>query len=259
MNTNLILGEAVASLRAMPSASVDLAVYDPPYATISGGTPDDDRRPSGILESNDGKIFSFNDIEPDDYLPELHRVLKDQAHVYMMCNVLGLRNGVIQDCEKYGFQLHNLLVWRKNNVTPNRWYMKNVEYTLMLRKGKAFPINVPGSKTAIDVNQHPRDLITTWDPAAEFPYAMDFDNVKTPKPHPTAKPVELMKTYIENSSQPGDTVLDMFMGAGSTGIACQELDRDFIGVEMDPEYYAVACKRMGIETSQMYQAMEELI
>lgn len=256
MTLELHCDGAVKTLRQMESESIDLAVFDPPYATISGGTPDDARRPTGILEANDGKIFSMNDIQPGEYLPELHRVLKENAHAYMMTNGYNLfEKDILSVVKRHGFKVHNLLPWKKNNATPNRWYMKDVEYTIFMRKGKAFQINRPGDKTAQCVDRHPRDLVTDWDPNAEFPYALDHSNVSSPKPHPTAKPVNLMKTFVENSSKPGQVVLDMFMGAGSTGIACEELDRDFVGVELDPEYFEVACTRLGY---QHWSALELL-
>jgi DNA modification methylase len=262
MTIQLHCTEAVALLRGMEDESIDLAVFDPPYETIKGGHPDDPRRPTGILEANDGKIFALNDIRPDDYLPELWRVLKPDAHVYLMTNGYNLfEKDVLQAVKRHGFKVHNLLPWRKNNATPNRWYMKDVEYTIFMRKGKAFQINSPGAKTSRSVDWHPNDLPTDWDPDAEFPYPLDHDNVKSPKPHPTAKPVNLMKTYVENSSVVGDVVLDLFMGAGSTGLACVELDRDFIGIELDPTYFNVACLRLGYDhyAAGELAGIEELI
>jgi len=170
---------------------VDLAVFDPPYPTISGGSNEDGGgdwdRPGGLLTPNDGKIFELNDIDPEEYLPEIYRVLAEDAQCYMMCNVLGLINGILDKVQRHGFQIHNLLAWKKNNVTPSRWHMKNLEYTIFMRKGRAFSINNKGTKTAIEAFDHP----------------LDWDNVKSPKPHPTAKPVDLMRTYITNSSQVG--------------------------------------------------------
>lgn len=260
INIDIRNEEAVAVLLQLEDESVDLAVFDPPYPTISGGTPDDARRPSGILESNNGKIFALNDIRPEAYLPELWRVLKPNAHVYMMTNGFNLfEKNILQVVKKHGFKIHNLLPWRKNNATPNRWYMKDVEYTIFMRKGKAFQINDPGQRTSQSADWHSKDLPTDWDPDADFPFNLDHDNVKSPKPHPTAKPINLMKTYVENSSQPGDVVLDLFMGAGSTGIACRELDRDFIGVELDPDYFSVAAQRLGIELTATQKAVDDLI
>ena len=64
------------------------------------------------------------------------------------------------------------------------------------------------------------------------------------KIHPTQKPVELMSVLIKNSSAQGDTVLDCFMGVGSTGVACIEAGRKFIGIEIDKKYFDIAYKRI---------------
>ena len=62
--------------------------------------------------------------------------------------------------------------------------------------------------------------------------------------HPTIKPLELVKKHILHSSNVGDTILDCFMGSGTTGVACKELNRNFIGMELDKEYYEIAVKRI---------------
>ena len=69
-------------------------------------------------------------------------------------------------------------------------------------------------------------------------------NIIGTKTHPTEKPVELMKILIENSSNKDDIVLDCFMGAGSTGIACIETNRNFLGIEIDKKYYDIAMERI---------------
>jgi DNA modification methylase len=62
--------------------------------------------------------------------------------------------------------------------------------------------------------------------------------------HPTQKPIALMKYLIEKLTQPGDTVVDLFMGSGTTGVACVQTGRRFIGIEVDPTYYAIAERRI---------------
>jgi len=64
------------------------------------------------------------------------------------------------------------------------------------------------------------------------------------KKHPCQKPIELMRWCVENYSSPGDTVFDPFMGSGTTGVACVQLGRSFIGCEIDPGYFAIAQKRI---------------
>lgn len=62
--------------------------------------------------------------------------------------------------------------------------------------------------------------------------------------HPTIKPLECVKNHILNSTQENDVVLDCFMGSGTTGVACKELNRDFIGFEINPDYYNIAVDRI---------------
>lgn len=224
---NLFLGDARKLLREVPTGFVDLIVTDPPYSTISGGSGPSDthQRPSGMLAANDGKIFQHNEIKFREYFHDLFRVLKDPGHLYLMVNFLNLEEA-LTELRRHGFQVHNLLVARKQNATPNRWYMKNVEYVIFARKGAAFQINNCGSMTC-----------------------HDWVNPVGHKTHPTEKSVDLMRLYIENSSQPGQVVLDPFMGTGATAVAARESGRSFIGFESDVTFYQIACNRAGVMPS----------
>lgn len=204
---------------SIPNGSVDLVVTDPPYRVISGGKPNKKGDPSGMLSKNDGKIFDYNDIDARQWFPEIYRVLKQNTHCYVMTNTINL-DEYIKIAKDVGFKIHNILVWEKNNATPNRWYMKNGEFILFLRKGKAKSINNKGSKMI-----------------------HSFSNILGGRFHPTEKPVELMKFYIENSSNVDDVVLDPFMGSGSVGVACIQSGRKFIGCEID-SYYDIAKYRL---------------
>ena len=73
---------------------------------------------------------------------------------------------------------------------------------------------------------------------------MRIPNILGNKKHPTEKPVELLKVLIENSSNEGDIVMDCFMGSGSTGIACINTNRKFVGIEIDKKYYDIAVERI---------------
>ncbi len=218
--SKLINGNCLDCFKKIPNESIDLIVTDPPYKCISGGKPHLKGQPSGMLSKNDGKIFTENNIEPEEWFPELFRILKNGTHCYIMTNVLNLER-YLTLARETGFSLHNVLIWEKNNCTPNRWYMKNCEYVLFLRKGQAKKINNVGSKT---VHQ--------------------FNNITGNKLHPTEKPIDLLQFYIANSSNEGDIVLDPFMGSGSTGIAAKNLGRDFIGIELDENYFKIAQERI---------------
>ncbi len=216
---SLMQGDCLKLMATIPDNSVDMVLTDPPYRVISGGNKSA-RRPMGMLSANDGKIFKHNNIEFSDYLPEIYRVMAVRSHLYLMVNLLNLETAMscVRDA---GFRIHNLLVWQKNNVTPSRWYMKNIEYVIFARKGKAKSIFNPSSKTC-----------------------HSFNNVSLGRVHPTQKPVDLMQHYIRNSSEIGDVVLDPFMGSGSTGVAAKNLNRKFIGIELDKEYFEIARDRI---------------
>jgi len=75
------------------------------------------------------------------------------------------------------------------------------------------------------------------------------------KVHPTQKPLSLMRWCIENYTNPGDTILDPFMGSGTTGVACVQTGRNFIGIEIDPTYFAIAERRIA-EAQQQPRLVE---
>ena len=214
-------------LKTLESESVDLIVTDPPYKIVGGGCTNIPRKdePSGIFNrraawtqknAKTGKLFDNNDIAFSTWLPEVYRVLKPNTHCYIMISPRNLC--ALQTCaERVGFQFQNILIWSKNNSTPNRYYLNSYEMILMLRKGKAKNINNMGTKNVLTIK-----------------------NIIGNKQHPTEKPVELMRIFIENSSNEGDVVLDPFMGVGSTGVACMSLNRDFIGIEIDESFFNVA-------------------
>ena len=91
----------------------------------------------------------------------------------------------------------------------------------MLRKGKAVNINNMGTFQVLEIPNVDKKL------------------------HPSDKPVELMKILVGNSSKNGEVVLDPFMGAGSVGVACDEIgNREFIGIELDEKYFNIAKERI---------------
>ena len=221
----LMHGDCMELFKDVPAQSVDCIVTDPPYKIVSGGcTNKGNMATTGCLSRSreavkQGKMFRYNEIKFADWLPEAFRVLKDGAHCYIMVNGRNLAE-LNTECVKAGFKYQNLLVWNKGNVTPNKWYMNQCEFILLLRKGKAKNIRNMGTSTLISV-----------------------PNIIGRKLHPTEKPVELLKIMVENSTDEGQTVLDPFMGCGGTGVACGT-ERNFIGFEIDRTYFEIAEHRI---------------
>lgn len=212
--------DCLKALKNIEDNSMDLIITDVPYKVISGGRCSRKGQPSGMLSKNDGKIFEHNDIKPQQYMSELYRVLKEETHCYIFINFINLKE-MMEEAEKAGFKLHTLLIWKKNNKTPSRWYMKNQEYILFMRKGKAKPVKNSG-----------------------IGHILEFDNIIGNKKHPCEKPIDLLETLILNSSNENDIVLDCFMGSGSTGVACRNTNRRFIGIELDEKYFNIAKDRI---------------
>lgn len=211
-------------MKDMQDNSVDLIVTDPPYKTTSRGSSGGT---GGMLKSDDfkkGMVFNHNSITFNEWLPECFRVLKDGCHAYFMTNNKNLSKMLIA-AESAGFSVFKTLIWVKNTAITNMYYMDNHEYIIFCRKGNAKKIHNCGTKSVLC-----------------------YDNPKNKK-HPTEKPVELMQTLVENSSNGGDIVLDPFMGSGSTGVACKSLNRKFIGIELDETYFNIAKER--IEDTQI--------
>jgi site-specific DNA-methyltransferase (adenine-specific) len=224
VTAELIHGDALTVMAGMKAASVDLIATDPPFRVISGGSNENAKgnkngRPRGILTKNDGKLFKHNDIEPSEYMPEMYRVLKPGRDAYIMTNNLTV-SSLLLAADAAGFKRHGLLFWVKNTRTPSRWYMKDVELCVYVYKSPARAINDPRSKQTFECD-NPRN-----------------------KSHPTEKPVKLMQNWVGNSTQPGWTVLDPFMGSGSTGVASANVGCDFVGIELDKQYFDIAVERI---------------
>ena len=233
--TNLFNGDCLEAMKGIPDGSIDCAVIDPPYKIVAGGCRKvPDKECSGIFnkqrESNKrtdwvddvrtGKMFKHNDIKFEQWLPELYRVMADKSHTYLMINSRNLAE-LQNKAEQAGFKFQNLLIWDKGNVTPNRYYMQAYECILMLRKGGAKTITNKGTSNILRV-----------------------PNIIGNKKHPSEKPVELLEIMINNSTNDGDTVIDMFMGSGSTGVAAINSNRKFIGIELDEKYFDIAKERI---------------
>jgi site-specific DNA-methyltransferase (adenine-specific) len=216
----LILGDCLDVLPSLTGVA-DLLFCDVAYELTSGGSAHQSM--GGIFAkdqyNNDGFLMDVPDWE--DLGGPFFRACKPDADAYIMANDKNLfRAGLA--FEGAGWRFHNLLVWDKVRATRNRWYMKNLEFTIYLWKGKSDPkgINDCGSKQSFTLN------------------------AKKETAHPTEKPVALARQYIFNSSNQGDVILDPMMGSGSAMVGAVELGRRAIGIEKNPKWFDVAVQRV---------------
>lgn len=218
-------GDCLELMKDIPDESIDLIVTDPPYKMTARGSTG---TTGGMLLDklvNSGKVFKYNDVKPENYFPEFYRLLKNGSHLYVMTNHVNLQN-MLNVATNSGFKFIKSLIWDKGNKIMGTFYMSQFEYILFFRKGKGIKINNCGTSDILSIpNKKTKDL--------------NGKNI-----HNTEKPVKLMEILIENSSKESDMILDPFMGVGSTGIACQNTNRNFIGFELDEKYFQIAKERL---------------
>ena len=221
----LVCGNCTEILTKIPNETIDLLITDPPYKTTSRGNAGNS---GGMLQKDinkKGQVFTYNDIDCEEYAPEFYRILKDGSHCYVMTNHVNLIH-MLNTFTNAGFHFIKSLVWDKGNKIMGQYYMSQFEYILFFRKGKGVRINNCGTGDILSV----KNIKTKGE---------DGKNL-----HDTEKPVELMQILIENSSKENGVVIDPFMGIGSTGVACLNTNRKFIGIEIDSKYYDIAQSRL---------------
>lgn len=221
-------------IKEIPDKSIDLIVTDPPYRITARGNGGNSGGMFQKKEVNNGKVFKVNDLEIEDWLPEFYRVLKDGTHCYIMTNNKNITH-YLSIIDSSPFHFIKNLIWVKDNKIMGQTYMSQFEYVIMLRKGKHKRINDCGQS---DVLQIPNKKMK---------------NLEGKTIHDTEKPIKLNEILIVNSSNEGDIVLDPFMGIGSCGVACVNTNRNFIGYELNEEYFNIAQNRLREAWKEKYE------
>jgi site-specific DNA-methyltransferase (adenine-specific) len=245
--------DALTLLKALPDASVDLVFIDPPYGNNNG--VDDlaaarardkvkgGRQRGEILAiANDGEM-DWKALMPP-VLKEINRVLNP---VGCCCCCIGGGGGASGNMSTYAqldqwlHQYHeffNAVIWDKSKRGNGMgWrYRRNYEFVMVSHKR--------GGKLAWNDNR----------PAQ--PNVINFAPTKN-EHHPTEKPLELVKFFILNHTQPGAVVLDCFAGSGTTGLACLELGRDYILADIEPKHCTTAISRTSAYTPSFMNLLQD--
>ena len=192
--------------------TVDVIITDPPY---------------GINYVCGFRKKKYDEIKGDDGVTFLHKyfrkcydLLKDNTHIYCFCSWHNIDKFKVA-FEKY-FKLKNIIVWNKRSGGMGDLkgaYMPNHEFILFGHKGR----RLRNGKRLADV--------------------LDVNKVKCTQ-HPTQKPTELLEIFINQSTNKNEVAFDGFMGSGSTGVACMNTNRKFIGIELDKKYFDIATSRI---------------
>lgn len=241
----ILRGDCIAQMRALPAASVDMIFADPPYNLQLGG---DLLRPDGSqVDAVDDDWDKFDSFAAYDaftraWLAEARRILKPNGSIWVIGSYHNIfRVGAaIQDL---GFWILNDVVWRKANPMPNfkGTRFTNAHETLIwasMGEKARYTFHYRTMKTLNDELQMRSD----W----EFPICGGQERLKKDgvKVHPTQKPEALLYRVMLATTNKGDVVLDPFFGTGTTGAVAKRLGRRFIGIEREQDYIDAAHARI---------------
>jgi len=208
--TYLFHGDCIEIMKRLPKGKVTCILSDIPYGEVN-------QKSSGLRKLNREKA-DVCDIDLDKMCEEAFRLFTDSLYIFCGIQQISKIDKNFRDKKL----TTRLCSWEKTNPSPmngKRLWLSGSEFCVFARKPKA------------KFNRHCEKPI--W----KFP-------VGRSKIHPTEKPVKLMEYIIESSTNEGDTVLDFTMGSGTTGVACVNLNRNFIGIEKDEEYFKIAKERI---------------
>lgn len=223
MKSMLKQGDCLKLMKEIPDNSIDLIITDPPYELDNhgGGTTNLAQRK---LVKEKHIDFISNGFDYEKCFEEFIRITK-KSNFLIFCS-----NKQISKIMSYFENLKmstTLLVWQKANPIPlcNGKYINDSEFIVYVR-GKNAPFNN-------EADIHLKYKIKK------------YPTVSTKlRKHPTEKPISLLEDLIELHSFENNIILDPFMGSGSTGLACHNLGRNFVGFEIDEKYFNIAKERI---------------
>jgi len=220
MTIQLIQGDCLVEMAKMAAGSVQCIIADPPYGLNDG---------SGKVTKRKGDLVTFNAGEWDNDLPlvwleDAGRLIQDGCWIATFTDKLSVKP-VWERLQQVGFRPKQTFYWIKNNPPPQPRsnFASGVETAVVATKGAVKKWNGGG-----------------WELNYFFCPIVTSDRT----PHPTQKPVAVMKYLIELLSYPDDTILDPFMGSGTTMVACIQTGRNGIGIELDAGYFEIAQRRV---------------
>ncbi|MDR1911426.1 MAG: site-specific DNA-methyltransferase [Helicobacteraceae bacterium] len=227
-NSDIYNTDAFTKLKEIPDHSVDLILTDPPYNLSAYSTGN--MKFSWRKEiNNDLAQWDKKDLNPADLKEDFMRVIKPTGNIFVFCsyNLIGKWHEVFDPL----FDTFQFFVWHKSNPIPKfrkAGFLNSCELIVcMWNKGHTWNFGKQNEMHNF----------------FESPICMSPERIKEPN-HPTQKPVKLLSHLLKIASAENDTILDPFMGLGSTGVAALANNRKFIGIEIEENYFNSAKKRL---------------
>ena len=224
----LLCGNSKDIIKRIPDNSIDFILTDPPY-NIGKHSTGNIPLPGRSAMNNDVADWDWVDFNPEEWADEFIRILKPTGNLFIFTSYNQI--GRWYNCLDHKFDTTNFMVWHKTNPAP-----------------KIFKAGFLNSCEMIFTcwnKKHTWNFISQAEMHnfLESPICMRPERLSNPK-HPAQKPVSILKKMIEIASHEGDIIFDPFMGVGSMGVAALELNRRFIGVEIDSNYFNAAKNRI---------------
>nr|WP_276312090.1 site-specific DNA-methyltransferase [Paracoccus siganidrum] len=242
----ILAGDCIEVMNALPEASVDLIFADPPYNLQLKGElhrPDNSRVDAVDDEWDRFSGFAAYDSFTRDWLAAARRLLKPNGAIW----VIGSYHNIFRvgaELQNQGYWIMNDVIWRKANPMPNfrGKRLTNAHETLIwASKSEAskYTFNYEALKSLNEGVQMRSDWVLPICNGGER-----LKDAQGDKAHPTQKPESLLHRVLVGTTNPGDVVLDPFFGTGTTGAVAKMLGRDFIGIEREEAYREVAARRL---------------
>lgn len=236
--TRLYNGDCIEIMERLISEGikVDCVICDLPYFQVVKNEWDNSWKTSDEYLDWIDRCFSLMD-----------KLLKDNSNIILFTSRQYNRH-ICNRLDAMGFIEKRIIIWERKrmmNNTRGKSLSSGYEPICYYSKGEGTfnMIKVKPKTTRKEYTEgilkEGVNLSDVWSDIPALPH-----NSKEKVNHPTQKPLELMKRCVNVFSNEGDTILDFTMGSGSTGVACMELNRDFIGIELNEEYYKIAENRM---------------
>jgi site-specific DNA-methyltransferase (adenine-specific) len=222
-NIKLILGDCLEEMKKIPDNSIDLVLTDPPYGISYQSNMRTQTEKFAVLE-NDNNDFRFS------IYPIIYQKLKDNSVAIVFCSFKNYAFDYIELSKL--FDIKNCIIWDKGGGGIGdlvHSLLTDYEMALICHKGNC-PIR--GKREG-----------SVWNCGKVTPSLMK---------HPTQKPEGICNKLITKFSDNNAIVLDPFMGSGTTGVACQELGRNFIGIEINEKYFKIAERRINQSTKELF-------
>jgi site-specific DNA-methyltransferase (adenine-specific) len=213
----LVQMDAVEFLNSLEPESVDLGITDPAYESLEKHRAKGTTTRLKVSDGSSNEWFPiFRNGRFDELFVAYWRVLKKNAHLYVYCDE-ETADIVKPICQSVGFKFWKRIIWDKMKIGMGYHYRARCEYILFFEKGKR--------------RLHDLGMPDVWD-FREDPAGWVMECKRVDRGYPTEKPVETSRRLIVQSSDPGDVVVDVFMGSASVGEAALRMGRRFMGCDV---------------------------